>query len=223
MNPLVQNILIWAPGVIFAITLHEWAHGFVASLYGDNTPARMGRLTINPLPHIDPIMTLLVPALMLVSSLLTVGTPFVFGGAKPVPVNPNNFRRSGKSLRMALFWVAVAGPLMNFILALLCVLLLRGAITIGWLPPLFFINMLLAAVQMNVLLGVFNLLPLPPLDGGRVMTALLPPPLDRAVASLERFGLPIVLVLAFSGLLGQVLSPILSSILRLFVGISGLS
>ena len=220
MNDLLLNILIWAPGVIFAITLHEWAHGYVAYLYGDKTAASMGRLTLNPLPHIDPVMTLLVPALMLASSMLTVGTPFVFGGAKPVPVNTRNFNRHGNSLRIALFWVAIAGPLMNHFMALGCALLLRATTSIGWLPPVFFINMLVAALQMNVLLAVFNLLPLPPLDGGRIATALLPPPLDRTLASLERFGLPIILLLAFSGMLGTVLSPSMSFIIRLFVGIA---
>lgn len=221
MNELLQNILIWAPGVLFAITLHEWAHGYVASLYGDDTPARMGRLTLNPLPHIDPVMTILVPGMMLASSLLTVGTPFVFGGAKPVPVNTRNFHKSGTPLRIALFWVAAAGPLINFVLALVCALLLRATLLVEG-APILWIQMLVAALKMNVLLGVFNLLPLPPLDGGRIATALLPSPLYRTMASLERFGLPIVLVLAFSGLLGTVLSPIMSSIIHVFANVAGL-
>lgn len=220
MNDLLQNILIWAPGVIFAVTLHEWAHGFMAFLYGDDTAARMGRLTLNPLPHIDPVMTLLVPGLMLASSMLTIGTPFVFGSAKPVPVNYENFNRSGNSFRIAQFWVAIAGPLVNFFLALACALLLRVIIITEWFLPDILIKMLVAAIQMNILLGVFNLLPLPPLDGGRIAIALLPPPLDKLLGSLERFGLPIILLLAFTGMLGTVLLPTISFMFKLFIGIA---
>ncbi|MEO5362722.1 MAG: site-2 protease family protein [Magnetococcus sp. DMHC-8] len=226
MNNLVYNVLVWAPGVVFAITLHEWAHGFAASRYGDTTPARMGRLTLNPLPHIDPVMTLLVPGLMLATSLLTVGTPFLFGSAKPVPINPNQFRhrsgarRSGVALRTALFWVAAAGPLINFGLAMGAAGLLRWVLSLHWAPPILLVDMLLAAIKMNVLLGVFNLLPLPPLDGGRMATALLPHPLDQALASLERIGLALVLLLAFSGLLGTLLSPIMTGMMRLLVGMA---
>ncbi len=226
MNETVYSILVWAPGVIFAITLHEWAHGFVAFLHGDDTAARLGRLTLNPLPHIDPVMTLLVPGLILATSLATVGTPFIFGSAKPVPINPNNFRykrggvRKGVAQRMAMFWVAAAGPCINFLLALACAGVLRVTLAMTAAPPLFLVGMLLAAIKMNVILGVFNLFPVPPLDGGRMMTAVLPPPLDRTLASLERAGLGLVLLLAFSGLLGKVLSPILSGAIRFFVGMA---
>lgn len=218
---LLHTILVWAPGVLFAITLHEWAHGFAASRYGDTTPARMGRLTLNPLPHIDPVMTLLVPGLMLATSLMTVGTPFIFGSAKPVPINPNQFRRSGMALRLALFWVAFAGPLTNFLLALLAGGSLRLLISSsGGDPPMLLVEMLVAAIKMNVILGVFNLFPLPPLDGGRMATALLPHPLDRSLAGLERYGLAIVLLLAFSGLLGKLLAPIMSAAVRFFIGLA---
>ncbi|MBF0459848.1 MAG: site-2 protease family protein [Magnetococcales bacterium] len=222
MNETVYSILVWAPGVIFAITLHEWAHGFVAFLHGDDTAARLGRLTLNPLPHIDPVMTLLVPGLILATSLATLGTPFIFGSAKPVPINPNNFRykrggvRKGGAQRMAMFWVAAAGPFVNFLLALACAGVLRVTLAMTAAPPMFLVGMLLAAIKMNVILGVFNLFPVPPLDGGRMMTALLPPPLDRTLAALERAGLGLVLLLAFSG----VLSPILSGAIRFFVGMA---
>ena len=222
MNDLIVTVLIWAPGVLFAITLHEWAHGYVAYLYGDSTAAQQGRLTLNPLPHIDPVMTLLVPGLMLISSMMTVGVPFVFGGAKPVPVDTRRFQRTGVALRIALFWVALAGPLMNLLMALLCALALRAlfAAEIEGVIAAFLIKMGVAALKMNCLLAVFNLLPLPPLDGGRVAMTLLPPPLDRMLGALERFGLPIILLLAFSGLLGSILSPTILFVMHLFVGIA---
>ncbi|MBF0161841.1 MAG: site-2 protease family protein [Magnetococcales bacterium] len=220
MGNLPYTILVWAPGILFAITLHEWAHGYAAFRYGDHTAARMGRLTLNPIPHIDPIMTLLVPGLLLASSLLTVGSPLIFGSAKPVPINPNHFHRQGVALRAALFWVAAAGPLSNFVLAGLCAGLLHGLLAVGLSSPVLILEMLLAAIKMNVVLAIFNLFPLPPLDGGRMATALLPPPLDRILESLERFGLAIVLLLAFSGLLDALIAPIMTATTRFFVGMA---
>lgn len=223
MTEIVQNIIIWAPGILFAITLHEWAHGRMAAYFGDPTPKLMGRLTMNPIPHIDLVWTLIIPGVMLLSSLLTTGTPFVFGGAKPVPIDPRNFVRSGASLRVSLFWVSAAGPLMNLGLALLCALLFR---VVTLLPEYFMTplaNMLVAAIQMNVLLAVFNLLPIPPLDGGRMVGALLPSPWDGFLASLERFGLPIVLLLAFSGMMGHLLVPAMTFLSHFYLQVAGLT
>ncbi|MBF0097265.1 MAG: site-2 protease family protein [Magnetococcales bacterium] len=220
---LIYNLMVWAPGVIFAITLHEWAHGFVANHYGDPTPARMGRLTLNPLPHIDPVMTLLVPGALLITSLMTMGSPILFGGAKPVPVNPNYFRDRqghrlhGVAMRVALILVSAAGPVINFMLAALAALALRLLALSTDAPPFLLVDMLLAAIKMNVILGVFNLLPVPPLDGGRIVTALLPNPFDRALAQMERIGLALVLLLAFTGMLGSVLGPIMTGATRFFI------
>ncbi|MBF0176100.1 MAG: site-2 protease family protein [Magnetococcales bacterium] len=209
---ILQKILLWGPGILFAITLHEWAHGYVASRFGDPTPGMMGRLTLNPLPHIDWVWTVLVPIVL----LYTVG--FAFGGAKPVPINPRYFRGS---FRVALFWVSVAGPLMNLFLATACALAARMVVQ---LPPFFsmpLFNMFEAAIVVNVVLAVFNLFPVPPLDGGRVVAVLLPPSLSRYWSSLDRYGLVLVVILAMSGILGKMINPVAGWFLTLFVGMAG--
>ncbi|MEO5368138.1 MAG: site-2 protease family protein [Magnetococcus sp. WYHC-3] len=206
LSDIVQTLVVWAPGVILAITLHEWAHGFAADRFGDPTPRALGRLTLNPLAHIDWVWTVLVPGALLIFA------GFAFGGAKPVPVNPRYFRRP---FRLALFSVAIAGPLMNLVLATLCVLLFRAVVT---LPDFFAIplmEMLRAAIVMNVLLAVFNMLPLPPLDGGRVAVALLPAPLDRHLARLEPHGLIILVLLMVSDVLDVVLRPAMQAVFLL--------
>ncbi|MBF0625918.1 MAG: site-2 protease family protein [Magnetococcales bacterium] len=209
----LQKLIVWAPGVIFAITLHEWAHGFAAYRFGDPTAASLGRLSLNPLAHVDWVWTVAVPIVL----LLTMG--FAFGAAKPVPINPRNFRGSYK---FAMFWVATAGPLMNLFLALVCALGLRlvGLLPAFFAEPLF--QMLQAGIVANVVLAVFNMFPVPPLDGGRVAVALLPPPLDRHWAGLERFGLPLIMILAFSGLLGRVVQPAVSLFFDFYMTLAGL-
>jgi Zn-dependent protease len=219
-SEILLGIVTWVPGILFAITLHEWAHGYVATLFGDQTPRIMGRLSLSPIPHIDLVWTILIPVVMLVSSLATMGQPFVFGGAKPVPVNPRNFYPG--RYRLAIFSVSIAGPVMNLLLALLCALALRGAIHLPDFMVKAVVAMLLAALQMNVLLAVFNMLPILPLDGGRVLSAILPPVLNRKMEVLERFGLPIVLVLAFSGVLGKILLPVMSAVMVFYLEFSGL-
>lgn len=219
-SEILIGIVTWVPGILFAITLHEWAHGYVATLFGDNTPRAMGRLSLSPIPHIDPVWTIMIPVVMLVGSLLATGQPFVFGGAKPVPINPRNF--PPKRYRQAMFAVSIAGPGMNLFLALLCVGALRGAIHLPEFMAEAVVAMLVAALQMNILLAVFNMLPILPLDGGRVLAALLPSPLDRKMAIMERFGLPIVVVLAFSGLLGKILLPAISFVMIFYLQLAGL-
>ncbi|HVA54598.1 MAG TPA: site-2 protease family protein, partial [Gammaproteobacteria bacterium] len=164
---IIQLIIIWAPPVLFAITLHEVAHGWVARRFGDPTAQMLGRLTINPLKHIDPVGTIIVPVLLLV-----LHTGFLFGWAKPVPISPRNFKNPRRDMAI----VAAAGPLSNLVMGIIWALVIRlGALlypTLHWIEPLIYMG--LAGVLINVALMVFNLIPLPPLDGGRVLVGLLP-------------------------------------------------
>jgi Zn-dependent protease len=170
---------IWALPVLFAITLHEAAHGFIAWRLGDDTAWRLGRVTFNPLRHIDRFGTIILPALLLI-----LQSPVLFGYAKPVPVNFSRLRNP----RRDMVWVAAAGPGTNLALATLSALLLHLA---GVLPPVvgeWAAATLTASILINVILAVFNMMPLPPLDGGRVAVGLLPPRLSRPLAKLERWG-----------------------------------
>lgn len=177
---------------VLAITLHEAAHGYAARALGDDTAARMGRLSLNPLRHVDPVGTLLVPGLLLVSQLLTTGRMDVmFGWAKPVPVDVARLRDP----RFGMVLVAAAGPAINIALATLAALLLRPLVGPGsdnvtdWLRGFLFLSLL-----GNLVLACFNLLPIPPLDGGRILGGLLPPALGIPFLRLERFGLLVVLL-----------------------------
>lgn len=189
---LIQTITVYALPVIFAITLHEAAHGYVARLLGDNTAYAMGRASFNPMRHIDPIGTIAMPLLLY---FLTSGA-FLFGYAKPVPVNFGNLRNP----RWGGLAVSLAGPLCNLLQAFVWGLVAVG-LSAGEVSEPFFTRMAAAGVGVNLVLGVLNLFPLPPLDGGRVLAALLPPKQSIALSRIEPYGFIIVLVLVASGVL----------------------
>ncbi len=202
IDAIIQGISIWALPVLFAIVLHEVAHGWVADKLGDNTARFMGRLTLNPLKHIDPIGTILIPIVLLVS-----GSPFLFGYAKPVPVNFGKLNNPKRDM----IWVALAGPVTNLILALISALVLAVAVQMpastSWVTePLAL--MCQASIIINMVLCIFNLLPLPPLDGGRVAVGLLPGPMAYQLSRIEPFGFMIIVLLLVFGVLQSIIGPL---------------
>lgn len=214
----LKRFAIAAVPALLGIILHEVAHGWVAARRGDPTAAQMGRLTLNPLPHIDPTG-------LLVFAMTSLTGSFVFGWAKPVPVNPRYFRNPVRDMML----VALAGPMTNFVLALVFAVLLRLFVTL--LPPaawgddstyVFVLMMLQAGIVINCGLGWLNLLPIPPLDGSKVLAYFLPPRVAWSYMSAERYGFVILLVLLVSGGLGYVLGPLVrmsAEGLLLFVGL----
>lgn len=202
LSALVQAIAVAALPVILAITLHEAAHGYAARHFGDPTAWMQGRITLNPLKHIDPVGTVALPLV-----LFAIGSPFVFGWAKPVPVNFGNLRNPKRDM----LWVAAAGPAANLAMALFWGAVLK----LAWLLPLNYFSVPMAemakfGILANVVLMVLNLFPLPPLDGGRIAVSLLPHRAAWKFAQIERFGFPILLVLLFTGILGKILQPIMA-------------
>jgi len=192
---LIQTIAVYILPVLFAITAHEAAHGFVAKKLGDNTAAMLGRVTFNPFKHIDPVGTIAIP---LVLAILTKGM-FLFGYAKPVPVRFDRL----KNPRRDMVWVALAGPLCNLAQALIWSVLAYLLWGLGVQEP-FFLDMCRAGRVVNVLLFAFNLFPLPPLDGGRVLVGLLPLRPALALSRLERWGFFIVMILAVTGIIAPI-------------------
>jgi len=213
VSQLIAYIAIIAVPLLAAIILHEVAHGAVAYVLGDPTAARHGRLTLNPIPHIDPVGTILLPGLLLLAPHI-LGTPaFVFGWAKPVPVD---FRRLGHPRRDTVL-VALAGPATNLLLATASVVVLRflpdaseaGSLTGG------LAQMALASVWVNCVLAVFNLIPVPPLDGGRLLTALLPPSASRVMRTVEGVGFVVVLLVVMNtNIVGRLVRPVVGFLLR---------
>lgn len=204
MNEQILQYIIMIPPLLLALTLHEYAHGWVAWRLGDPTAKSMGRLTLNPISHLDPVGTLAFIFLR-------------FGWAKPVPVNASYFKNPMKGM----LWVAIAGPATNLLLAVISALLYKmtivlvsGMETTGLLlavvSPL--LGMLYTSVWINLVLCIFNLLPIPPLDGGRIITGLLPPTMAHSYMKIERYGFIILIILLFTGIIGGLIWPVISRI-----------
>ena len=213
---LLIKVLIYALPVIFAITLHEAAHGYVARRFGDSTAYMLGRVTLNPVKHIDPLGTILLPIVTLALS------PFMFGWAKPVPVNFNNLREPKRDM----LWVAAAGPASN--LAQLVVWALAAAVLARVVEPTglagaFWLAVADAGIKVNIMFALLNLLPVLPLDGGRILTSVLPGKLSLAYQHTERFGLVILLVLLFTGVIGWILNPLYRGMYNQTLNLIGLA
>ena len=216
---MLEQILTAVPALLIAVVLHEIAHGWVAERLGDPTARLAGRLTLNPLKHIDPFMTIILPGM-----LIALHSPIIFGGAKPVPVDPSNFRNPRKEM----IWVAVAGPATNLLLALvsLAALFFAGPIEVqsfsGTVGFGYFLQFLVHSVYINVILAAFNLIPFPPLDGGRIMVGLLPLNWARRWGGLERYGIVLVLALVYFNGLDWLFGPIASGLQSLVQNVLGL-
>lgn len=215
-NILIEACVLAIP-VVLAITLHEAAHGYVAKHFGDTTAYMLGRVTLNPIKHIDPIGTILVPVAIL---LMSHGSA-LFGWAKPVPVNFNNLR----SPKRDMLWVAAAGPGSNLVQAIVWLALMKALLSVGAaasVPGQFWVAVSEAGVQWNIVIGTLNLFPILPLDGGRIVASLLPGPLSYQYSRLEPYGMMILLLLIVTGALGRLLIPLVDGTLSHIYSIAGL-
>ncbi len=211
---IVQKITVYAIPLILAITMHEAAHAYAARYFGDSTAYMLGRMTLNPFKHIDPIWTILVPIVTLLVS------PFVFGAAKPVPVNFAALRNPKRDM----IWVAAAGPLANLAMMVGWAVVGKIAITMGASEPTFFMaSVAEAGIFVNALLMVFNLFPLLPLDGGRILTGLLPPRMAYTFSRTEPYGMLILIALIVTGVMGRFMWPLIDISMKSIYAIIGLS
>lgn len=219
---ILQTVAVVALPLLFAITLHEVAHGWMANRLGDGTARMLGRITLNPLKHIDPVGTVLVPLALVAVSVVAHTPLFLFGWARPVPINPRNLHHPRRDMA----YVALAGPGANLLMALLWLGVLKLALTLGgessWVSlPLFYMG--IAGVTLNILLMVLNLVPIPPLDGGRVLTSVLPPHSARVVDRIEPYGIMILLLLMFTGVLWTFIGPVMDFFNQGLFSLVGLS
>lgn len=202
MNDSILQFIILAPPLLLALTVHEFAHGYVAFRLGDPTARVSGRLTLNPLKHLDPLGTIAF---------------FIFrlGWAKPMPVNPAYFKNPQKDM----LWVALAGPVTNLTLAVISALMVKAVVLLAQTIPYSALgeailvplsSTLIASVWINLVLCIFNFLPIPPLDGSRILTGILPPDLARSYASIERYGFVLLIILAVSGVLSKLIMPLIN-------------
>lgn len=202
-------IIIQVVALFMALTFHEFAHGWIARQLGDRTAEAQGRLTLNPKDHIDPFGTLLLPVI-----LIFINSPVVFGWAKPVPINPMNFGNPRKGM----MWSALGGPVINLLLAAIMVIVFKAMLILGiFIKPL--LLFLIVAIQLNLFLAIFNLIPIPPLDGGRVMVGLLPPKQAMVYSKIEPYGFMIVILLMYFNILDRFLFYPIVKVLQ-FLGIA---
>lgn len=217
LSMLIQYLLIAGVPILLAITLHEAAHGYTARHFGDSTAERAGRLSLNPIRHIDPVGTVLVPILLLAMSIAS-GTTFIFGWAKPVPVNFGALRDPKKDM----FWVALAGPAANLGMALAWALVAKFSTAMTGFVAVPLYEMAEKGIQINTIFLLLNLIPLPPLDGGRVAVSLLPYKAARQYAQVEPYGFFILIMLLTAFGLGQVLFGLTAVVVKTINYIFGL-